>query len=236
MRAPLAFLTFFAVTGSAASPARAEPQHGAWDALLRAHVSDGRVDYRSLAKDRRALDGYRQTLAEARGELTLASLLNAYNAAVLASVLDAGQPARVLDVKGFFKERKHVIAGRQLTLDELETSIRSRFKDPRVHFALNCAAISCPPLYERAFTPENVDAILDERTRRFLNGSGVAVDPERGLVVSSLFDWFKDDFIGKEGSVAGYLERWVREPKRRAALEARRPITFGVYDWRLNAR
>ena len=232
----LALVIFPAVFLAATSPAHAEIAHGAWDALLRAHVSDSRVDYRGFAKERPALDAYRRSIAEASGELDFASLLNGYNAAVVASVLDTGQPARVLDVKGFFKERKHVIAGRELTLDELETRIRSRFKDPRIHFALNCAAVSCPPLYERAFTPGNVDAVLSERTRRFLNGAGVVVDAQRGLVVSSLFDWYKDDFIAKEGSVAAYLKRWVSEPGRRAALDAGRPILFQVYDWQLNRR
>jgi len=218
-------------------PARADIDHAAWDAILAAHVSVRGVNYDGIASERAALDRYLKVVAEASGELGLAFYLNAYNATVVASILDHGRPAKVLDVKGFFKELKHPIAKRSLTLDELETDIRKTYKDPRVHFALNCAARSCPPLHGRAFVAKSVDQVLGELTSRFLNGGGVVLDEaKKALQVSRLLDWFKEDFIAKEGSVEQYLKRWVAEPRRKDALARGAAIEFQAYDWTLNRR
>jgi hypothetical protein len=139
-------------------------------------------------------------------------------------------------VKGFFDGRKHAVAGESLTLNELENKVRDRFKDPRIHFALNCASKGCPPLLARAFQEQTLDADLDLLTRRFLDGPGVLPDGEGAVKVTRLFEWYAQDFVAKEGSVEGYLRKWVREPSRKKALEgAKVAVRFQEYDWALNA-
>lgn len=226
----------------AALPARAEPDAAAYDRLLRRHVSaaGGRVDYAGLAGERAALDGYLRAVAaapEPAGKAGLAFCLNAYNATVLAAVLDRGRPARVLDANGFFDGDRHRIAGRALTLNELETHIRTTYQDPRVHFALNCAARSCPPLPGRAFAAADLDRTLDELTARFLNGPGVQPDRQRReLRVTRLLDWYRQDFVADAGSVEGFLRRYLTDPARRAALLGGWKIVFLDYDWGLNRK
>lgn len=214
----------------------------AWDELLRAHVSGGLVDYDGVARDRAKLDALlahvasRPATREER-ERDLAFLIDAYNATVVASVLRHGRPAKVLDVKGFFDGEKHAIAGRSWTLNELETHIRKTYGDPRIHFALNCAARSCPPLRARAFSQVSLDATLSDLTRAFLDGDGVRVDAgKKQVVVSKLFEWYGTDFEAKEGSVTSYLKKWATEPSRKAALDAGYAIVFQDYDWTLNTK
>jgi len=225
-------LVFLALPAAAASTPEAE-----WDALLAAHVSGGRVDYDGMARDRARLDRYLAWVADAGRKPELHFYLNAYNAAVVASVLRRGKPPKVLDIKGFFDGEKHRIAGEDLTLNDLETKVRKRFMDPRIHFALNCAAKSCPPLYGRAFEPATLQKVLEDLTRRFLDGPGVRADANtKTVAVSKLFEWYKDDFVAKEGSVEKYLARLVTEPGRRAALAAGHKLVFQDYDWTLNKR
>ena len=221
-----------------ALPASAQGKpHADWDRLLQKHVSAGRVDYDGFARDRAALDGYLRWAADAARKPDLAFYLNAYNATVVVSVLRHGRPVRILDVKGFFDGEKHRIAGEELTLNDLETKVRKRFSDPRIHFALNCAARSCPPLLGRAFEPATLEATLDDLTRGFLDGPGVKADVAKGTVaVSKLFEWYKADFVAKEGSVEKYLLRWVSDPVRRAALAGGARVVFLDYDWSLNGR
>jgi hypothetical protein len=196
------------------------------------------VDYAGFARDRARLDRVLAGVAEAK-EPDLALLLNAYNATVVASVLRHDRPARVTDVKGFFDGERHRIAREKLTLNELETRIRRRYHDPRIHFALNCAARSCPPLWGRAFEAPTLERTLDTLTRTFLDGSGVKVEPGGKVAVSKLFEWYGEDFAaagGPGGSIEKFLLRWLTDPARRAAVAGGGTIAFQEYDWSLNAR
>jgi len=226
---------------TAAEPASQEADkpsaQGEWDRLLRAHVSGGRVDYGGFSRERAALDRYLSWVADKARKPDMAFYLNAYNATVVKSVLEHGRPKRVTDVKGFFEKEKHVIAGRSLTLNGLENTVRKRYGDPRIHFALNCAAKSCPRLWGRAFSAKTLDRTLDKLTREFLDGPGVRVDAKaKTVAVSKLFEWYREDFVEKEGSIKKYLARWVSEAGRRKALEAGHRIVFQEYDWALNGK
>jgi hypothetical protein len=206
------------------------------DVLLRAHVSSQGVDYEGLAKQRAALDEVVTKIASATGEQPLSFHLNAYNALVLSKVVMLGRPKSVLDHKGFFDADKHTVAGRSVTLNELETHIRGHFKDPRIHFALSCASKSCPPLMARAFQEKTLDADLASLTRAFLDGPGIQVTEAGQVRISRLFEWYEQDFRERDGSVVAFLRKWVTEPSRKAALSVGAPaIQYQEYDWRLNA-
>lgn len=218
--------------------------HGTYDAILRKHVKGGRVDYHALnAEARKALGSYlerlgRAELAGAGRDEKLAFYLNAYNALVLHAILERYPGiTSVMKVPGFFKTTRFRVAGKDLSLDELENKlIRPTFRDPRVHFALVCGARSCPPLPSRAYLGATVQRQLDELTRAFINSpAGVVVRDGRPRI-SALFQWYADDFKAQSGTVGKYLAAYH---KRHGPLLARTKdaeLGYLDYDWSLNGK
>ncbi len=218
-----------------------DPDASQYSALLVKYVERGLVDYEGLRKDRAALDLYLKAAEEARGEHGLAFWINVYNASVIRDLVDSGKklPAKVTDLKGFFDAQKHKVNGTEQTLNELESFVRKQWKDPRVHFALNCGALSCPPLPARALGDEKLGATLDELTRTFLDGPGLVLDEsKKELRATKLLDWYKDDFVAKDGSLEAFLRKHVTDGKKLAALDPKSgwKLAFQDYDWTPNAR
>jgi len=137
-------------------------------------------------------------------------------------------------ISGFFDKLKYRVAGRRLTLNALESKIiRPRFKDPRIHFALVCAARSCPPLHARAFKGSSLDRSLDRLARRFINSKrGVRIEGDK-VRVSKLFQWYAVDFRRAAGSVGAYLARY--HDGHADTLSAARQVKYLPYSWALNA-
>lgn len=218
-----------------------DPDTSKYSALLQKYVAEGSVDYAGLRKDRAALDEYLKAAEDARGEHGLAFWINVYNASVIRDLLDSGEklPAKVTDLKGFFDTKKHKVNGSEPTLNELEGFVRKQWKDPRVHFAFNCGAKSCPPLPARAFADEKLGATLDELTRTFLDGPGIVLDAaKKELHVTKLLDWYKDDFVSREGSLEAFLRKHVTDGRKLGALDPQSgwKLVFQEYDWTPNAR
>lgn len=216
--------------------------HAKWGSVLQAHVSGGKVDYAAIEAGRADLDAYVAAVGAASGEQPMGFYLNAYNALVVKALVDeAALPTNVTDLKGFFDARKYTVAGQSMTLNELETKVRKTWNDPRVHFALNCGARSCPPLKAVPF-PEDaaaLDKVLGDLTSAFLDGSGLTVDDaKKEIQVTKLMDWYKDDFVQKEGSLDAFLKKWVRDAAKKGQLEAALAngyaITYKFYDWKPN--
>jgi hypothetical protein len=133
------------------------------------------------------------------------------------------------------------VAGRGLSLNEIEHEIlRKDFAEPRIHFALNCASVSCPPLGAREFTADNLDVLLDEASSRALHdeqwfdpsGCAGAYGPGT-LRLTKLFDWFADDFGGETG-VRAFIQRY-RPELRFQLLNTGCTLEYMDYDWSLNA-
>lgn len=213
--------------------------HDALDEILRSAVHDGLVDYGFVRSQRaEALDGYLARLATVDPasldrENRLAFYINLYNASVIAAVAGrAGDGYSVAEDDFALFDRPLVrLDGDTVSLDHLEHSIvRPEFGDPRVHAALVCAARSCPPLLDRAYRGADLDATLDSRMRRFLtDGTRNRVDHDaRQLHLSSLFDWYADDFGGRD-ALDDYVDRWLPRDVRGYTVD------FLPYDWRLNA-
>jgi hypothetical protein len=188
----------------------------------------------------------------------LAYWINAYNAAVLVTVLRYYPIPSVTAVStpfplslasdeiGFFYLQRIILGGETTSLYELENSVvRARFREPRVHFALNCASGGCPRLPRHAFSPGELDRQLDEETRRFFaEERNLRIDHEARVVhLSSILDWYDDDFTdwveerdpGREATLLDYVVLYV-PPERRAELEQARgyEVRFVAYDWGLN--
>jgi hypothetical protein len=222
-----------------AAPAHAF-DHAAFGGLLAKDVSAGRVDYAAVRADRATLDGYLAAVAAAKGDQPLGFWINAYNALVLhALAAEPTLPAQVTDLPGFFDTRTYTVAGKSFTLNALEASIRAK-GDPRVHFALNCGARSCPPLQGTAYAedPGALSAQLEKATRAFLDGAGVVADG-RHVRVTKLFDWYAQDFVTATGRVPNFLYAHLGDLAKLAAVKAAlgkgAALEYLPYDWTVNA-
>lgn len=239
----------------AAAPAAATFDHSALDALLKKHVKGLRVDYKSLKGERAALDGYCEKLAQLpKAELEkmeraeqFAFWIDAYNALTLQTIvahypIEAGKkPSEfpknsIRQIDGAWTA-KHTVASQSLSLDEIENKLlRPTFKDPRVHFAINCAARSCPPLRAEAFTGAKLEAQLDDDVATFLAGPGrpVVASDGKKLSVSKIFDWFKEDFGGEAGVLKFLRDHAQKDQQAALAGADAKSLAYVDYDWSLN--
>lgn len=227
---------------SSAQPANAAGfDHAPLAAILKATVRAGRVDYAGLkAAHEPKLRAYLAAVAKAKPagwtrDAQLAFYLNAYNALVLGAVVERWPSiSNVLKVKGFFDRLKYPVAGRKLTLNQLEKQvILKKFGDPRIHFALVCAARSCPPLRAAVFSAKGLSGRLDQLTRAFINSRSGVKKSADGFHVSTLFQWYAKDFA-KAGGVAKFLGKY--HGRHGAELAAATKFAYLPYDWSLNKR
>jgi hypothetical protein len=129
--------------------------------------------------------------------------------------------------------------GKTISLDALENDLlRPKYKDPRIHFAINCASIGCPNLRSEAFQAKKLAAQMDEQTRFFLaDRSKNRVDAKtKTLHLSSIFDWFKGDFVEKSGSVEKFIAPYVSENNRSLIEKGGWTIKHTEYSWNINAQ
>ena len=242
------------------APASRLPDHQAFSAVLSEVVHGSRVDYAALSKGREGLDGYLETLgAVAQAELEAASSaeqlafwINAYNACMLRLVIDhypierasglldrvrnaiAGRPANsVWQIDDAFTEPHCVVAGEARSQDEIEHEIVRPMGDPRIHFVINCAALSCPPLTSKAYTAPELDEQLDERVRAFVANEEHFVLGEGELRLNRVLDWFQDDFGGLPG-LKEFFEPYLDSAAREEVADPQTRIEFFDYDWTLN--
>jgi hypothetical protein len=227
-----------------AADAGAPPSHATWDQLLSRYASEQGVDYeswRASADDHEQLRLYLASLKRADNgkwprSAQLAYWINLYNAATVQLVLEHPEAKSIKDIGGPdnspWKRIVIRIAGRDLTLDDIEHEmLRFRFGDARVHFALNCAARSCPPLLPSAFLAENLEAQLDSVTRttvndpRFVDASRISA--HGGVLrLNSIFQWYAGDF----GDLIPFFDRYRDE-----GLPSEFEVEYMDYDWQLNA-
>lgn len=254
MKTFLIAIAFFAPSANAQS---FDHSHAAWSALLKKHVVlvDGgkasRVRYAEFARDRAALKAYLDALSavpEADFKAwtkpqQMAFLINAYNGFTVEKIL-----TRYPDIRSIwdfgklfgnpFKDEFFSLLGRKFTLDGIEhETLRKKgaYDEPRIHFAVNCAAIGCPMLREEAYVAERLDAQLEEQARRFLSDRSRNRFAAGRLEVSRIFDWFKEDFGARERFFAKYAAQLADgAEQQKPVAEGRAPLSFLEYDWSLN--
>ncbi len=218
--------------------------HDIWDDLLERHVqADGNMDYNALSKERDKFDQY-ITLLEANHpnpmhwskDESIAYWINAYNAFTVQQVLDHYPIGSIKDIKGGITfissiwDQKFInIEGREYDLNNIEQGIlRKYYKEPRIHFAVNCASISCPPLANFAFTGDELEEQLDLMTRMFLaDTSKNIITPDR-LELSKIFNWYKGDFTDGQ-NLQEYINKYTS-----VNVDRKAKIKFLPYDWGLN--
>ena len=234
--------------------------YDAYDRLTRAYVDErGNVNYSGLKAELAALNDFIDQLAAASPgnnpdlfpteDERKRYYLTAYNAYILFYAAVAYPNRHSLWSKlGLFKNKDIVLGGRKLTLNDLEHSIiRKEFLDPRIHFALNCGARSCPPLKPGVIAQDATESELEEGARRFINDpANVRFDEaNRTLYLSKIFDWFKGDFINylrarrgiAEPHIGQYIVLYIQGPPAQTLLDtpaSALTIEYLDYDKRLN--
>lgn len=169
------------------------------------------------------------------GEEKLAFLINAYNAFTLELITQHYPVQSIKDIGGWFsspwKKDFFSLFGEKHTLDDIEHQmIRKWFDEPRIHFALVCAARSCPPLKDSPYLAPELDNQLSEAAKNFLSDSGRnRFDPQsQTLYLSSIFKWYGSDFDPKYGSAKEYVAQFFKIDHRTLS------VSYLSYDWRLN--
>lgn len=227
--------------------------HGVWQRILGAYLAPGadrvnRFAYASVGPaDGQALDGYIAGLAAtpvsalARPEQR-AYWINLYNALTVQVVLDHYPVASIHDIAispglfaiGPWDKALVEVEGEAVSLNDIEHRIlRPIWRDPRVHYALNCASIGCPDLQATAFTAANAEALLEAAARAYVNHPRGARVEDGALTVSSIYAWFREDFGDTEAGVIAHLKRYAG-PELAKALETVTDIEDYEYDWVLN--
>ena len=246
--------------------------HGPYAKALK-HVDDsGLVYYAGLKRDRAELDNYVRAIGFLKPQVyekwdeptQIAFWINAYNALTLKAIIDnypikataAGRLAfpagSIRQIPGVWDKIQFLVMGRKMTLNDIEhKTLRVKFNEPRIHMALVCAAMSCPPLRNEPYDGKRLSAQLDDQTRKFIGNSTKFQLDRKGRTVrlSKIFAWFSDDFVAKHSPssgfaghkkaakaslhfIAGYLSAedaaWLQNEKY--------VVKYLSYDWTLNER
>lgn len=235
---------------ASAACSKVDHSHAAWTAILDRWVDDGRVDYAAIrSKGADQLDAYLATLSGVCAadyetwsrDQRLAFWINAYNAFMVKQVLEHYPITSVRKIgwlPGAAFRSEYIpmpeLEGGSISLDDIEhDTLRADFDEPRIHFALVCAARSCPQLRSEAYRAADLSDQLDDQGRRFLGNSAKnRFDAAtQTLYLSSIFKWFRGDFEGKSGSLKAFVAPYMKEP---AVTGADVEIEFLDYDWSLN--
>lgn len=228
--------------------------HADWDRWLKRYVvSDARdnihrVRYAQVDDaGRDALNRYLMRLQTAQISRYARSeqkpyWINLYNAATLKVVLDHYPVKSITEInispgllaKGPWGKKWLMVESESLSLDDIEHRIlRPVWKDPLLHYGVNCASIGCPNLATEAYTASNTDRLLRDGARSFINSArGVSLQNGR-LTVSSIYQWFKPDFGGSDAAVIAHLKNWAA-PELQQSLSTTGKINGDAYDWSLN--
>ena len=219
-----------------------------YDQLLKNNVKDGLVNYKAIKSDSTALNKYLENLAKV-DEPTfnkwpekerLTYLINLYNATTIKLIVDNYPVKSIRDInkagEGPWKLKVVNLFGKNISLDALEHEvIRGKYDEPRVHFALVCAAVGCPKLPSQSFIPSKLEEQLAERTRLFLSekDKNYIDENQKTVYLSSIFDWFAQDFNKTHGSVLGFVKEYLPAEEAKK-INSDYSLKFTEYDWNLN--
>jgi hypothetical protein len=225
-------------------------EHETYDALLSAHVDEeeGTVDYGGLAEQEAKLDAYLSEvadadLAELSGDAQLALLINAYNAYTLKLILEQyPEIDSIRDIDEPWSTVRWEVGGQKLSLDQIEHGlIRPLYQDPRIHFAVNCAAVDCPHLAESAYKGAEIDEQLEARARATLSDDKFVRIEDGELRYTKVIHWYQNDFVDPSfqnhaESVPVYIARYTRDEVRKFIEDhdGTPPSSPLSYDWALN--
>ncbi|MGB3142836.1 MAG: DUF547 domain-containing protein [Maribacter sp.] len=206
------------------------------DAFFKTYITNGKVEYKALHEEPAILADLMELLkgvdvSNVNDYTYQAFWINAYNLQVIQGIVSNYPLKSPLDVDGFFDKNKHQIAGKEVTLNQIENELlRAKFpNEPRFHFVLVCAGLGCPPIIDEAYRPSTLNEQLKTQTEKALNDPKF-IRVEGGEVkVSQIFEWYKSDFE-KAGGVVNFINSY-REPK----IPEDNKVSYYPYDWTLNS-
>ena len=219
-----------------------QAQTSIFDSLLQKNVDKtGRVDYQSLKNNETLLDNYlayiqnNEPTKEWSSNKKKAFWINTYNAYTIKIILNNYPLKSIRDIKidgeTAWKIPFVKIGQKRYTLDQIEHKIlRKKFNDPRIHVGINCASVSCPRLWNFAFTEDNIASSLDNLMKEFINNTTRNKISKNNLEISEIFNWFSKDFI-KNGTIISYLNTYAA-----IKISEKASIKYLTYDWSLNKK
>jgi uncharacterized protein DUF547 len=225
--------------------------------LLNKYVNGEKVNYKELVKEKENLFRFTEQLAQispdshvelfqTRNE-KLAYWINAYNAYILQTIVEDYPVESIKDINFIGVTvwlNKNMLGGEKISFKSLEDDIiRERFNDPRIHFAINCASVSCPPIINEVYLPEKLENQMESSTEKFINNeNNFSVDEENKIIyISAIFDWYEDDFIDwlkkehpqiKNPVILDYIKIYYKDDIKQDWYEF--DIEVNDYDWSLN--
>ena len=219
--------------------------HSLWAGLLQDYVSAGRVDYAGFKQDEARLDRYLAVLEQTDHQALekkerFAFFVNAYNAWTVKFILTEWPDIEsIKELGSIFSSpwKKEIVRlkDKTVSLDDVEHGLlRKEYRDPRVHFAVNCASKSCPPLASTPYTGKDLDERLDRAARDFLNDPQSTRLEGETLYLSKIFDWYKEDFGNQAAFVLQYAQGDFKT--RLKAAQDKVKIEYLPYDWSLNKK
>jgi len=231
-----------------AAPDSAGPDYSTFTQVLRENVKNGAVNYKGIKADKRFADFIAILMKTdpntISGKNRLAFWINVYNAFVLKVVADQYPIKSIMSKTAYalgksnFQKKLVTINGLPYSLNEVENDVIRPMGDPRIHFAINCAAKSCPSLRAEAFEPARLGEQMDEMARNFIN------NPEKNsfdfvkkeALVSKIFDWFQEDFKKYSTGVPQFISRYLSPEQGKQLLAAGKgfKIKHHDYNWDLN--
>lgn len=212
-----------------------QADHSIWDELLQKHVSpSGKVNYEGFKSDQARLKSYLDELSNnpiqsdwSRAE-KIAYWINVYNAFTIQLILDNYPVSSITKLHGGkpWDVKWIKLGGKTYSLNQVENDIlRPQYKDARIHFAVNCAAKSCPPLLNRAWTGDQLNTLLEKQTKAFVNNSKYNTISAKKVNISKIFEWYASDF----GNLIEFLNKYSETSINKGA-----GVSYQEYDWALN--
>ena len=219
-----------------------QAQTSIFDSLLQKNVDKtGRVDYQSLKNNETLLDNYlayiqnNEPTKDWSSNKKKAFWINTYNAYTIKIILNNYPLKSIRDIKIDGKTAWKIpfvkVGQKKYTLDQIEHEIlRKKFNDPRIHVGINCASVSCPRLWNFAFTEDNIAYSLDNLMKVFINDTTRNKISKNNVALSEIFNWFSKDFI-KNGTIINYLNTYAA-----IKISEKASIKYLTYDWSLNKK
>ncbi|RNC92621.1 MAG: DUF547 domain-containing protein [Allomuricauda sp.] len=200
------------------------------------YIKDGLVDYKAIQTNPDDLNNLLQLAKELNiskddEKVYQAFWINAYNLQVIQGIVAHYPVNSPLDINGFFDKTARAIGGKQITLNDIENKLlRGNFpNEARFHFVLVCAGLGCPPIINTAYTPGNLEMLLQKQTEAALNNPSFIRVKGKRVQLSQIFEWYKEDFIRDGKSEIDFVNQFRQSP-----LDTSAKVGYYTYDWTLN--
>jgi Protein of unknown function, DUF547 len=207
------------------------------DSLLMSHVDlNGRVDYKKLSKNpdlesiQKKMFGLFPDKTWPREQQTT-FWINVYNVTVLKMVCDHYPVKSIMDIEYAFDLLSVKLGEKKYSLNQVEKIFLHKMNDPRIHFAINCGAVSCPPLMNKAYRASTLNSVIRERAKAFINDPTQNTISATEMQLSKIFEWYYDDFTANNTSTSSFINQYSKVQVNQGVR-----ATYKEYDWSLNKK